>query len=200
MLQTGVWLVHSTLELPDVKNHSTSFLPSSGHENAQTFFCGTYTYSTFKDIVFILVSTAVQLQYIHVYSFDYHVPQTFHRDLQCVAQRTCYPRKEPWFKQLPLTSLAGWGKLHRPLLSNCSVAHKVYNVKTMQLPEARPFGIMVDHSKWCVMKGGGPHWTCIADTNREIRQTRRGGGAVCTSRPGVWKAFLTVVDTFEDCQ
>ncbi|MBN3313181.1 DNS2A protein, partial [Atractosteus spatula] len=80
----------------------------------------------------------------------------------------------------------------------------------MQLPEARPFGIMVDHSKWCVMKGGGgavctsrpggPHWTCIADTNREISQTRRGGGAVCTSRPGVWKAFLTVVDTFEDCQ
>ncbi|XP_033878301.1 deoxyribonuclease-2-alpha-like isoform X2 [Acipenser ruthenus] len=178
-------------------------------------------------------SKAKQLQYIHIFSFDYAIPQTFPLDLQCVAQRTCYPKKAPWDRKLEMTSLAGstfvsfakyarygddlysgllveplgddllakgWGRLHNPLPSNCSVKHNVYNVKSVKLPVIPPFNITSDHSKWCVTMGKKTGiWTCIADMNREISQMRRGGGAVCTSNTAVWKAFSKMVDRYEKC-
>ncbi|MBN3308783.1 DNS2B protein, partial [Amia calva] len=222
--QTGVWLTHSTPQFPGKTRRS--FWPSSGKSNGQTFFCGTYKYSNFSDI-------AIQLQYIHIYTFDFHVPTTFHDGLRCVAQRTCYPRKAPWFKRLEMKSLAGntfisfakysrfqddlysgllvdylgddiysksWGKLRRPLPSNCSGSHKVYNVQEMQLPQTQPFGTAVDHSKWCVTDSDGQPWTCIADMNREESQSKRGGGAVCTNDTGVWEAFRKIVNTYENCR
>ncbi|MGH0178279.1 UNVERIFIED_CONTAM: hypothetical protein FKN15_077063 [Acipenser sinensis] len=94
----------------------------------------------------------------------------------------------------------GWGRLHNPLPSNCSVKHNVYNVKSVKLPPISPFNITTDHSKWCVTMGKKTGiWTCIADMNREISQMRRGGGAVCTSNTAVWKAFSKMVDRYEKC-
>lgn len=94
----------------------------------------------------------------------------------------------------------GWGRLHNPLPSNCSVKHNVYNVKSVKLPLIPPFNITSDHSKWCVTMGKKTGiWTCIADMNREISQMRRGGGAVCTSNTAVWKTFSKMVDRYEKC-
>lgn len=53
------------------------------------------------------VFSGLQLKYIHAYSFDSHVPQVFHTELQCIAQRSCYPKKEPWFKVANLKSMGG---------------------------------------------------------------------------------------------
>ncbi|MBN3286606.1 DNS2A protein, partial [Polyodon spathula] len=222
--QTGVWLAHSTPKFPGKKR--TSFWPENGIYFGQAFLCVTYPYKLFSDI-------AKQLQYIHIFSFDYDIPQTFPLDLQCVAHRTCYPKKAPWDRKLEMTSLAGstfvsfakyakygddlysgllveplgddllakgWGRLHKPLPSNCSVKHNVYNVKSVKLPPIPPFNITSDHSKWCATMGKKTGvWTCIADMNREIGQMRRGGGAVCTSNTAVWKAFIKMVDRYEKC-
>ncbi|KAM4548828.1 deoxyribonuclease-2-alpha-like [Odontesthes bonariensis] len=93
--KTGVWLSHSTPKFPTYR--SKDFWPNSGNANAQTFFCVTFAYDQFKDI-------GLQLKYIHAYSYDFHLPTTFHQELQCVAQRSCYPKSDPWFNVLNLTS------------------------------------------------------------------------------------------------
>uniref|UniRef100_A0A3P9MM94 Deoxyribonuclease-2-alpha n=1 Tax=Oryzias latipes TaxID=8090 RepID=A0A3P9MM94_ORYLA len=96
--QTGVWLSHSTPRFPTYR--SQNFWPESGNANAQAFMCITFPYAQFEAI-------GLQLKYIHAYSFDSHVPQVFHMELQCIAQRSCYPKKEPWFKVANLTSMGG---------------------------------------------------------------------------------------------
>ncbi|KAL2090114.1 hypothetical protein ACEWY4_014802 [Coilia grayii] len=221
---TGIWLSHSTPDFPGVD--ITFFWPDSGYHNGQTFICGTYKYSAFRDI-------AIQLEYIHVNAFDSYIPSSFYAELQCVARKGCHPKKAPWYRQVTMTTLAGkkfvsyakysklhddlysgvldkylggdfyakgWGRLRRPLPSNCSVPYHVYNVESVQLPTTKAFSITVDHSKWCVLvdKTSRP-WTCIADMNREVSQESRGGGAVCTDNAAVWKAFAGVVFHYEPC-
>ncbi|KAK9519379.1 hypothetical protein VZT92_022114 [Zoarces viviparus] len=96
--QTGIWLSHSTPKFP--KYRSKDFWPASGSVNAQTFMCVTYSYEEFKEI-------GLQLKYIHAYSYDSDIPTTFHNDLRCVAQRSCYPKKKPWYSVKRLTSMNG---------------------------------------------------------------------------------------------
>lgn len=96
--QTGVWLSHSTPKFPTYR--SKEFWPKSGNVNAQTFICVTYAYNQFKEI-------GLQLKYIHAYSYDSELPSTFHNELRCVAQRSCYPKQEPWFSVMNLTSTRG---------------------------------------------------------------------------------------------
>ncbi|XP_004561559.2 deoxyribonuclease-2-alpha [Maylandia zebra] len=95
---SGVWLSHSTPKFPVYR--SKAFWPDNGNANAQAFMCVTYPYKQFKEI-------GVQLKYIHAYSYDSEIPTTFHNELRCVAQRDCYPKKEPWFSQATLTSSRG---------------------------------------------------------------------------------------------
>lgn len=96
--QTGVWLSHSTPKFPTYRNRN--FWPNNGNTNAQTFLCVTYPYNSFTDI-------GVQLKYIHIYSFDSDLPNTFPEELRCVAQRRCFPTTQPWFRRVALTSNAG---------------------------------------------------------------------------------------------
>ncbi|XP_044055957.1 deoxyribonuclease-2-alpha-like isoform X2 [Siniperca chuatsi] len=220
--QTGVWLSHSTPKFP--KYHSKDFWPTSGNANAQTFMCVTYSYGEFKEI-------GLQLQYIHTYSYDSDIPKTFHNELRCVAQRSCYPKKEPWFRVMTLTSKEGrdftsfakykrfgddlysgliensleqnlyvksWGRMRRPLPSNCSIPHHVYNVKEVKPLNMQPFSDTVDHSKWCVTPDGG--LACIADMNREVSQMNRGGGAICINDVAVGSAFYTLITQSEPCK
>ncbi|XP_041792092.1 deoxyribonuclease-2-alpha-like [Chelmon rostratus] len=219
--QTGVWLSHSTPKFPTYR--SKDFWPTSGSSNAQTFMCVTYSYEEFRKI-------GLQLKYIHAYSYDFDVPTTFHNELRCVAQRSCYPKREPWSNVMTLTSMRGhrftsfakytrfgddlysglivnhlkqglyvksWGRMRRPLPSNCSIPHHVYNVKTVRL-NGQSFHDTVDHSKWCVTPKGG--WTCIADMNREVSQMKRGGGAICTNDAEVGGAFHTLFKEYESCE
>ncbi|TKS74707.1 Deoxyribonuclease-2-beta [Collichthys lucidus] len=92
-----------------------------------------------------------------------------------------------------------WGRMRHRLPSNCStsIPHHVYNVKTIKL-NGKFFRDTVDHSKWCVTPGGG--WTCIADTNREVSQMRRGGGAICINDVKVRKAFSALISRYEQCK
>ncbi|XP_026201071.1 deoxyribonuclease-2-alpha-like [Anabas testudineus] len=96
--QSGFWLSHSTPKFPAYLKKD--FWPTSGKANAQTFMCVTYSYNQFKEI-------GLQLEYIHAYSYDSDIPTTFYNELRCVAQRTCYPKKEPWRRKITLTSLNG---------------------------------------------------------------------------------------------
>ncbi|XP_005800589.1 deoxyribonuclease-2-alpha-like [Xiphophorus maculatus] len=220
----GLWLSHSTPKFPTYR--STEFWPSSGNANAQTFLCVTFPYQQFKEI-------GLQLMYIHAYSFDSEIPKTFHEELRCVAQRSCYPKQKPWFSVERLKSAAGstftsfakytrfkddlysglivnkvsenlfvksWGKLSKPLSSNCSsrLNHHVYNVKEVELQKRKAVSDTVDHSKWSVTSDGG--WTCISDMNREVSQMSRGGGAICTEDPRVGQAFRSLILDYELCK
>ncbi len=85
-----------------------------------------------------------------------------------------------------------------PLPSNCSrsIPAIVYNVRDVKL-NGKSCSDTKDHSKWCVTVDSG--WTCIADMNREVSQTNRGGGAICTSDVQVWKAFNKLITHYEPC-
>ncbi|XP_060934860.1 LOW QUALITY PROTEIN: deoxyribonuclease-2-alpha-like [Limanda limanda] len=96
--RTGVWLSHSTPKFPTYQNKD--FWPKSGNANAQTFICVTYSYSNFTEI-------GLQLKYIHPYSFDYDIPTTFPRELRCLTEKGCYPKKWPWARKATLTSVKG---------------------------------------------------------------------------------------------
>ncbi|XP_041647896.1 deoxyribonuclease-2-alpha-like isoform X2 [Cheilinus undulatus] len=96
--QSGIWLSHSTPKFPTYR--SKDFWPSSGNENAQTFMCVTYPYDQFREI-------GLQLMYIHAYSYDSDIPKTFFNELRCVAQRSCYPKETPWYREHTLTSMRG---------------------------------------------------------------------------------------------
>ncbi|KAG7513553.1 deoxyribonuclease-2-alpha-like [Solea senegalensis] len=218
---TGVWLSHSTPQFPTYG--SKDFWPKNGNANAQTFMCVTYSYDEFKKI-------GLQLKFIHAYSYDSDIPTTFHNELRCVAQRDCYPKTAPWFREQILTSVnrrqfhsfakyrrfgddlysgiivnntkqdlyvKSWGKMRRPLPSNCTITHHVYNVKEMRLPDRNPFTDTVDHSKWCVTQDAG--WACIADMNREESQMGRGGGAICSTDVAFGQAFRGLIQQVEPC-
>lgn len=125
--KSGVWLSHSTPKFPTYR--SKDFWPDSGTANAQTFMCVTYSYNHFKEIgklmpvIFLpcyesylhcnlqlklqFQFSGLQLKYIHAYSYDFDIPTTFRKELQCVAQRSCLPKKEPWFRVTMLTSMKG---------------------------------------------------------------------------------------------
>ncbi|XP_035503633.2 deoxyribonuclease-2-alpha isoform X4 [Scophthalmus maximus] len=180
-------------------------------------------------------SKGLQLKYIHAYPYDSDIPKTFHEELRCVAQRSCYPKRAPWFREKILTSVEGhkfhsfakyhrfgddlysglivkglqqdlyvksWGKMKRPLPSNCSIPNHVYNVYKVQPPKMPPpkmppFMDTVDHSKWCVTPDRGR--TCIADMNREMSQMSRGGGAICTDDAAVGEAFYAMITKYKPC-
>lgn len=93
-----------------------------------------------------------------------------------------------------------WGKLSKPLSSNCSsrLNHHVYNVKEVELQKRKAVSDTVDHSKWSVTSDGG--WTCISDMNREVSQMSRGGGAICTEDPQVGQAFRSLILDYEQCK
>ncbi|KAI1891982.1 hypothetical protein AGOR_G00149310 [Albula goreensis] len=183
---TGVWLSHSTPKFP-AGTKKTTFWPSSGNQNGQTFFCGTYEYSEFQNI-------AVQLMW-HIMTslagnrfFSLAKYHRFGDDLYSGLLQ----------KDLGTAIYAkSWGRMRNPLPSNCSIQHSVLNVKMVQLYDAFP--ITVDHSKWCVSVNISRPWTCIADMNRDRSQMSRGGGAVCTDLPAVWSAFSQAVYISEPC-
>ncbi|KAM9384322.1 deoxyribonuclease-2-alpha-like [Pholidichthys leucotaenia] len=219
--QTGVWLSHSTPKFPSYRRRD--FWPTSGSDNAQTFMCVTYSYDQFKEI-------GLQLKYIHPYSFDFDIPQTFHNELRCVAQRVCYPKSGEWVRLANLTSMA-----HREFLSFAKYNRfedDLYSgliVKHMNLDLfAKSWGRMRQPlPSYCICDT--PHvynvekvnlmmpysttvdhskwsvtsdgsWTCIADMNREKSQMKRGGGAICTEDRVVGTAFLKLISKYEYCQ
>ncbi|XP_070765372.1 deoxyribonuclease-2-alpha-like [Enoplosus armatus] len=219
--KTGVWLSHSTPRFPTYC--SKDFWPSSGGINAQTFMCVTYSYDTFKEI-------GLQLKYIHAYSYDSVIPTTFYNELQCVAQRSCYPKKEPWFRVMTLTSMKGRNfssfakytrfgdDLYSGLIANY-LKQNLYVKSWRKNGHPLPSNCSVPHHVFNVkeVKLEGKSfrdtvdhskwcvapvggWTCIADINREVSQMKRGGGAICTKDFAVAKVFNAIISQYEPCK
>ncbi|XP_038571699.1 deoxyribonuclease-2-alpha-like isoform X1 [Micropterus salmoides] len=218
--QTGVWLSHSTPKFPTYR--SKDIWPKSGSINAQTFMCVTFSYDKFKEI-------GLQLMYIHVYSYDSDIPKTFHNELRCVAQRSCYPKIEPWFRVTMLTSMKGRGfssfakytrfrdDLYSGLIGNY-LKQNLYVKSWGKMHDPLPSNCSIPYYVYNVKEvrlEGKPisdtvdhskwcvtpvgGWTCIADLNREVSQMKRGGGAICTKDFAVAKVFSVIITRYELC-
>uniref|UniRef100_A0A8C3AJ29 Deoxyribonuclease-2-alpha n=1 Tax=Cyclopterus lumpus TaxID=8103 RepID=A0A8C3AJ29_CYCLU len=219
--RTGVWLSHSTPKFPEYRNKD--FWPNSGNINAQTFMCVTYSYKTFKDI-------ALQLGYIHGYSYDYDIPKTFHQELQSVAYRKGYPKRKPWYSVKTLTSMGGqtfssyakYGRFNDDLYSGLIVKSLRHNLYAKSWGKMK-YPLPSTCTPYCVnnvkeiklpkrkfFKSTQDHskwcvtpdgnWTCIADMNRERSQKKRGGGAICIENFAVARAFNQIIKLCEPCK
>ncbi|XP_062252046.1 deoxyribonuclease-2-alpha-like [Platichthys flesus] len=222
--RTGVWLSHSTPKFPTYQ--SKDFWPPSGNANAQTFICVTYSYASFKQIglqlqyihafsydssipkTFLPDLRCVALRTCYPKTTPWFRLMTLTSvNGQRFTSFAKYTRfGDDIYSGFIVNHLKqdlyvkSWGKMRRPLPSNCSIPHNVnnvYNVKKVQLPGTRSFSHTVDHSKWSVTADRG--WTCIADMNREMSQMGRGGGAICIKDPVIGDAFYSLIKEYERC-
>ncbi|TMS20574.1 Deoxyribonuclease-2-alpha [Larimichthys crocea] len=220
---TGVWLSHTTPKFPTYRNRD--FWPTNGNPNAQTFMCVTYPYSEFKKI-----GLQLKYIHAYSYDSDLpttfyeELRCVAQRDCYPKAKPWFSVMNLSSVRGRPFSSFAkytrfgddlysglivkyskddlyvkSWGKMRDPLPSNCStsIPHHVYNVNELKL-NGKSFSDTVDHSKWCVTPGGG--LTCIADTNREVSQMKRGGGAICINNVKVRKAFFALISSHRPCK
>merc|ERR1711871_217638 len=54
-----------------------------------------------------------------------------------------------------------------------------------------------DHSKWAITET--PSIVCIGDINRQVGQTKRGGGTVCRQSETLWSAFNKAIASKDSC-
>nr|XP_040040410.1 deoxyribonuclease-2-alpha-like [Gasterosteus aculeatus aculeatus] len=226
--RTGVWLSHSTPRFPKYRNKN--FWPDSGSVNGQTFMCVTYSYNTFKDIGLQLKYIHPYPYDSDIPTTFPNELRCVEQRNQCFPKKEPWFRVQAltsWngrkftsfakytrfgddlYSGLIVNSLKNnlyvksWGKMRTagPLPSNCSssIPHIVYNVETIKIPKPKKsFNNTLDHSKWCVTPDGD--WTCIADTNREQSQMKRGGGAICIEKRTAANTFSSMVDSYEQCE
>ncbi|XP_073332553.1 deoxyribonuclease-2-alpha-like [Pagrus major] len=179
--QTGVWLSHSTPRFPASRR---TFWPNSANVNAQTFLCVTYSYDKFNEI-------GLQLKYIHAYSFDSDIPTTFHNELRCVAQRSCYPKWPPWYRVRMLTSMAGkqflsfakYTRFGDDLYSGLIVNHSQQNLYvkswgSMRQPLLSNCSTNISHHVYNVKKVQLPNGKPFSDTVDHSKW--------CVTRDGGW--------------
>uniref|UniRef100_A0A3Q0SX36 deoxyribonuclease II n=1 Tax=Amphilophus citrinellus TaxID=61819 RepID=A0A3Q0SX36_AMPCI len=177
----GVWLLHSTPQFP-FRRDQNNFWPESGFKNAQIFICVTFNYDQFH---YIGNKLKVDLNLTESESHSF-----VSRRLSSRAQRrnkmgTNCPSGDLYFTIAQETdsdvAVQTWGCQAGGVSSYClDPKHKVYRVKNINTNT--PVGSWMpskDHSKWCVTKNQGKHWTCIGDVNRAETQYQRRGGALC---------------------
>uniref|UniRef100_A0A4W6E4P2 Deoxyribonuclease-2-alpha n=1 Tax=Lates calcarifer TaxID=8187 RepID=A0A4W6E4P2_LATCA len=169
-------------------------------------------------------------QKLLAYSYDSDIPKTFPNELRCVAQRSCYPKKKPWFREKMLTSLNGqqfhsFAKYKRFGDGECSQFqmlkfHDLYVKSWGKMRGPQIYNCGITHHVYNV-KTVRPlnmqpfsdtvdhskwcvtpdgNWTCIADMNREKSQMYRGGGAICTNDVTVGEAFYALIKKHEPCE
>ncbi|XP_060934609.1 deoxyribonuclease-2-alpha-like [Limanda limanda] len=223
--RTGVWLSHSTPKFPTYR--SKDFWPKSGNANAQTFICVTYPYATFKQIGLQLkyihpysfdsdipTTFPPDLRFVAQrtrYQNNWPLDNVMFKVVNLTSVKgqnfTSFAKYRTFGDDINSGLIVNhlkqdlyvksWGTLSRPLPSNCTIPHHVYNVKKVKLPGTQTFTDTVDHSKWIVT--ADRVWTCIADMNREESQKGRGGGAICINDALIGDAFFSLIREREPC-
>ncbi|XP_035847097.1 deoxyribonuclease-2-beta-like [Sander lucioperca] len=97
---TGVWLLHSTPQFPFERDQN-KFWPDSGAKNAQTFICVTFNYNTFQQI-------GEHLLDINAFTFDDHIPNNFHENLQKL-RKTENNKRPPRVNEVKIQDLTSAG-------------------------------------------------------------------------------------------
>lgn len=221
----GVWLLHSTPQFP-FRRDQNNFWPESGFQNAQIFICVTFHYNQFHYIGTHLQHIGA-FPFDHDIPEDFHrelkdatkwvqtAPSTTFQTLTSRGHQNFHSISKQQDSHLTVGDLyftiaqkidsnvvvQTWGCQAGRARSYCSDPnHKVYRIKNINTNT--PVGSWTpskDHSKWCVTKNQGKHWTCIGDVNRAEKQYRRRGGALCINNERLRNMFLGFAGVTEDC-
>uniref|UniRef100_A0A0A9X005 Deoxyribonuclease-2-alpha n=1 Tax=Lygus hesperus TaxID=30085 RepID=A0A0A9X005_LYGHE len=93
-----------------------------------------------------------------------------------------------------------WQNEPHPLPASCSISKKVMNIhEILYKPADISFKSHKDHSKWAISASSDKPYVCIGDINRALPQEKRGGGTVCISNEGLWKAYNDIIDDKDSC-
>jgi deoxyribonuclease-2 len=85
--------------------------------------------------------------------------------------------------------------------SSCSSSGYEYQVMNLEEVQSQSFSWKVtkDHSKWAVSCDSTAKTVCFGDNNRQVSQTKRGGGAVCVQDESLWSAMNSITGLTEQC-
>uniref|UniRef100_A0A3Q0SZQ9 Deoxyribonuclease-2-alpha n=1 Tax=Amphilophus citrinellus TaxID=61819 RepID=A0A3Q0SZQ9_AMPCI len=216
----GVWLLHSTPQFP-FRRDQNNFWPESGFKNAQIFICVTFNYDQFH-----YIGNKLTFPFDHDIPEDFHrelkdatkwvqtAPVSTFQMLTSRRRQNFYSiskqqdshltRGDLYFTIAQETdsdvAVQTWGCQAGGVSSYClDPKHKVYRVKNINTNT--PVGSWMpskDHSKWCVTKNQGKHWTCIGDVNRAETQYQRRGGALCINNEIIRNMFMYFGGVTED--
>ncbi|XP_046340216.2 plancitoxin-1-like isoform X2 [Haliotis rufescens] len=223
--KTGYWLVHSTPQFPRYKNESYTW-PHNALSFGQSFLCVSYSYSQLNAIAKQLFFNYIRL-YDHFTpdSFLNNNPDLMSVVKNTRLETPPWSNKVTLssLAGTKFTSFAKFSNFHADLYedlvapslqsdlmtetwqnsgsrmnSSCAGKFKVYNVKSIVLPEGIVFKETKDHSKWAISQNG-TNWVCIGDINRDLSQEKRAGGTVCFQNSKVWTNFNLAVNSIESC-
>jgi deoxyribonuclease-2 len=76
--------------------------------------------------------------------------------------------------------------------------NRVKNVKTVRWTENLSYSSTNDHSKYAVSMDENKPYVFIGDINHMESQTRRGGGGIIIKNKGLWKAFHSILQNYND--
>ncbi|HYN89228.1 MAG TPA: deoxyribonuclease II family protein, partial [Ardenticatenaceae bacterium] len=88
-----------------------------------------------------------------------------------------------------------WRRGAIPAAEDSDQQHDVVDALTIDL---QPLGVPYawqnakDHAKWAATLGGNDDWVCVADINRQVSQSKRGGGAICFRESRLWAALSQI--------
>ncbi|KAI7795410.1 putative deoxyribonuclease-2-beta, partial [Triplophysa rosa] len=222
----GFWLTHSVPHFPPFPERGYGY-PSSGKYYGQTLNCITYNYTQFplisQQLAFIYPHVyncsiplafrphiAVMAQICDAKTPFIKTPKNSEKLVSVRGQTFFSFAKSPyyvddiytaWVAQTLGTDLLveSWMHQGHQLPSNCSLPHHVMNIIRVCLPGSQMFSSYEDHSKWCVSYAFKDQWTCLGDLNRDIGQTGRGGGLICSKNPIIYKAFRQAMAGYKHC-
>jgi len=213
---------HSVPNFPESPKTSIYSFPDSGVKYGQSFLCMSFELSSLDSVIKgLLISRP--------YVYDYYLPQFATTSVPSIQQLisrnwnnvdetasfniasgddnfSLFVKSKEWnfdiYHDLVAPSLKSnlivetWclGPSSNNMPSNCSNYH-VYNAKTLNF-DGVIWTRTKDHSKYAI---GGRH-ICISGTNRQLSQTKRGGGAFCIEDQSLSKTLLNIFDEIHYCE
>lgn len=218
----GFWLVHSIPRWPPVQADGYS-VPTDTQKYGQSFLCMSFNVADLDTAANLMQLNYPQIYDSHFSASGqqqaphlYELSKGNHTTAATTATQALPTSGGSSFRQFAKTARWGqaigeyligpyydsgfqwetWrdgeGDLQPWCAGKGGCQYDTFDVESVKVPSGTTWTVSRDHSKWGISTDGAKV-ACIGDINRQSGQYRRGGGFVCKSDSGLWKAFNQII-------